>query len=392
MRTFSFLKYLSRTHEITLVTQASEKILEEDIDALKQQVAQTIVFPAITHQENAKGFREKAKQLGVFFQQGTPPRILSHYSLEIQTWLDQAVESGEFDLLLCEGNADEIYIRPQWRDKLPTVINIHRSVSETYKHQIDIQANDNKGLRNQLNLPLLRRYEKQYCSKFAAIIVANPAEQQLLKSLKIDSPITVVPNGLNLQVFPKRPRNQTGERITFVGAMDKPANIDAATFFSLDVFPKIRQRYPAANLDLIGSRPTAEVLALNELPGVQVTGQVPCVLEHLHQTTVGVIPLRKSRGTKMRTLEALATGTPLVASDYGLEGLAVDGPGLPLVAMRANEVDEYIYAIGRLFQEPKLREKLSNNGRALVEKEYTWEQMGRRYEQVLLNTYSKFTG
>ena len=132
------------------------------------------------------------------------------------------------------------------------------------------------------------------------------------------------------------------------------------------------------------------MLELDELPGVNVTGQVPYVLDYLHRTTVCVIPIRKSRGTKMRTLEALATGTPLVASDYGLEGLDVDGPGQPLGAMRANDVDEYIYAIGRLFQEPKLREKLSNNGRALVEKEYTWTTMAQCYETVLLNTYSKF--
>ncbi|MEM8780085.1 MAG: glycosyltransferase family 4 protein, partial [Cyanobacteria bacterium P01_G01_bin.49] len=192
------------------------------------------------------------------------------------------------------------------------------------------------------------------------------------------------------QVFPKRRQNQNGRRIAFFGAMDKPANIDAACFFSLKVFPKIRQRYPEATLDLVGSRPVTEVLKLDEISGVHVTGQVPDVLDYLHQTTVCVIPLRKSQGTKMRTLEALATGTPVVASDYGLEGLAVDGPGLPLGAMRANEIDEYVYGIGRLFQEPKLREKLSHNGRALVEKEYTWEKMGQRYEQVVLDSYSKF--
>jgi glycosyltransferase involved in cell wall biosynthesis len=60
------------------------------------------------------------------------------------------------------------------------------------------------------------------------------------------------------------------------------------------------------------------------------------------------------------------------------------------VAMRANDVDEYVYAVGRLFQDEKLREKLSNNGRALVENEYTWEKMSQRYEKVLIDTYTKF--
>ncbi len=389
MRTFSFLKYLNASYEMTLVTQEPEQVLEEDIDALQQQISNCIIFPTVSHQENAKGFREKAKQLGVFFQQGTPPRFLSHYSMAIQEWLDQAIESGNFDMLLCEGSVNEIYIRPQWQEKLPMILNIHRSVYGMYKHKIDSQSQDS-GLREQLNLPILRRYEKQYCNKFAAVVVANQAEQQLLKNLDLEVPITLIPNGLNLEVFPKRTTKQTGQHITFIGAMDKPANIDAARFFSLEVFPKIRQRYPDATLDLVGSRPVPEVLELNEISGVNVTGKVPCVVEHLHNTTVCVIPIRKSVGTKMRTLEALATGTPLVASDYALEGLSVDGPGLPLVAMRANDVDEYVYAVGRLFQDEKLREKLSNNGRALVENEYTWEKMSQRYEKVLIDTYTKF--
>ncbi|MDJ0511521.1 MAG: glycosyltransferase family 4 protein [Crocosphaera sp.] len=390
VRTFSFLKHLNFDHEITLLTQEPEQVLEEDVAALKQHINNCIIFPKVSHQENTKGFLEKAKQVGVFFQQGTPPGFLSHYSIAIQEWLDEAVASEKFDLLLCEGSANEIYIRPQWQKKIPLVINIHRSVYGMYKHQINTHPNE-KGLRGQLSLPILRRYERQYCHKFAAVIVANHTEHKLLKNLKLEVPITLVPNGLNLEVFPKRPCDISGHRITFMGAMNKPANVDAARFFAIDVFPKIRQRYPKATLDVVGSSPLPEVLELQEIPGVNITGQVPCVLDYLHNTTVSILPLRKSMGTKMRTLEALATGTPLVASDYGLGGLLVDEPSSPLVAMRANEVDEYVYAVGRLFQDEKLREKLSNNGRALVENEYTWEQMSLRYQQVLLDTYTQFT-
>ena len=389
VRTFSFLKHLNTNYDITLVTQESEQVLEEDIDALQAQIDNCRIFPKITHPENNKGFLETAKKLGVFVQQGTPPGVRSNYSQAIQEWVDKAIASEKFDLLLCEGSANEIYVRPEWQQKIPMVIDIHRSVYGIYKHQIETNANDS-GFREQLSLPILRRYEKQYCHKFAAVIVANQTEQKILKNLKLEVPITLIPNGLNLSVFPKRPSNQSGHRITFVGTMDKPANIDAARFFSLDVFPKIRQRYPDATLDIVGSRPVPEVLELNELSGVNVTGQVPSIIDYLHNTTVSVIPIRKSIGTKMRTLEALATGTPLVASDYGLEGLSVDSPGTPLGAMRANDVDEYVYAVGRLFQDEKLREKLSNNGRALIENEYAWEQMTQRYEQVLLDTCSMY--
>ena len=80
----------------------------------------------------------------------------------------------------------------------------------------------------------------------------------------------------------------------------------------------------------------------------------------------------------------MSAGTPVVASDRGLEGLAVDGAGTPLRALRANNVGEYIEAIIRLFEDRQLRQMLSENGRSLIETEYTWEVQGQRYERVLL--------
>jgi polysaccharide biosynthesis protein PslH len=108
----------------------------------------------------------------------------------------------------------------------------------------------------------------------------------------------------------------------------------------------------------------------------------------MHQATICVVPLRVGLGIKTKTLETMSAGTPIVASDRGLEGLAVDGAGVPLRALRANQVPEYVEAISRLFENPQLRQELSHNGRSLVQTEYTWESAGQRYEQVLLQSCS----
>jgi polysaccharide biosynthesis protein PslH len=105
-------------------------------------------------------------------------------------------------------------------------------------------------------------------------------------------------------------------------------------------------------------------------------------VEYLHRATVCVVPMRTGFGIKNKTLEAMAAGTPIVGSDRGLEGLAVDGAN-PLRALRANRIEEYCRAIGRLFEEPQLRQQLSREARSLVEREYTWEQAGWRYDQVI---------
>jgi glycosyltransferase involved in cell wall biosynthesis len=94
--------------------------------------------------------------------------------------------------------------------------------------------------------------------------------------------------------------------------------------------------------------------------------------------------MRTGFGIKNKTLEAMAAGVPIVASDRGLEGLAVDGTSHPLRALRANTPTEYITAISQLFDRPHLRAELSHNGRHLVETDFTWDIAGKSYEQVCL--------
>jgi glycosyltransferase involved in cell wall biosynthesis len=172
--------------------------------------------------------------------------------------------------------------------------------------------------------------------------------------------------------------------LIFIGAMDNLANIDAARYFSLEIFPQVQQRYPDATLALVGAKPVPEVSELSTLPGIEVTGRVPSMAEYLHQATVCVIPMRTGFGIKNKTLEAMAAGVPVVASDRGLEGLAVDGANVPLRALRANTLEEYVAAISQLFEDAQLRQQLCDQGRSLIESEYTWERAGQRYEQVLL--------
>lgn len=79
----------------------------------------------------------------------------------------------------------------------------------------------------------------------------------------------------------------------------------------------------------------------------------------------------------------MAAGTPVVASDRGLEGLAVDGGPQLIRALRANKVQEYVEAIASLFENQQLRQELSVNARSLVESQYTWDIIGRQYDRLL---------
>ncbi|MEB3180974.1 MAG: glycosyltransferase family 4 protein [Nostocaceae cyanobacterium] len=384
VRTFNLLKYLSQRHTITLVTQREVDVTDAEIASLRDYVDDLVIFnrpPDITEKS---GLLEKIQRFSNFLQQGTPPHVLNRYSREMQTWIDNFVQSGKCDVITCEHSVNEIYVRSPWRKSLKTIVNVHSSVYGTIKNQLETNISENS-LRDRLNLPLLHRYEQRYCAKFSTIVVTTAEDRQQIEKFKPPSQTRIIPNGVDLLKFHYRPNDTSGHRLIFIGAMDNLANIDAVLFFSNQVLPEIQKNYPNTTFDIVGSRPAKEILALREKVGINVTGRVDSMVEYLHKATICVVPMRTGFGIKNKTLEAMASGIPVVASDRGLEGLAIDGTNVPLRALRANTPSEYVSAISQLFEEPQLRCNLSHNARQLVESEYTWEIAGQRYEEAILS-------
>lgn len=383
VRTFNLLKYLSQRHTVTLVTQRDRDVTEAEIIGLRDCVDHLVVFERPPDSGVRAGIFPKIQRLGTFLQQGTPPSVLNRYSIEMQEWIDNFVQMKKCDVITCEHSVNEIYVRSHFQKHLRTLVNIHSSVYGTCRNQLATGISENI-LRDKINLPLLRRYEQSYCSKFSEIVVTTEEDKIQLQAFRPNSQITVIPNGVDLVSFPNRTIDPGGHHLVFIGAMDNLANIDAVCFFSTQILPRIKEIYPDTTFDIVGSRPAPEVLALQNQPGINVTGKVPSMVDYLHKATVCVVPMRTGFGIKNKTLEAMAAGVPVVASDRGLEGLAVDSAGTPLRALRANEPAQYITAISQLFDNPQLRFELSHNGRQMVETQFTWDIAGKHYEQVCL--------
>jgi polysaccharide biosynthesis protein PslH len=384
-RTFNLLKYLGQHYEVTVATHRNHNATPENIAALSQWVHQVQLFAPLNTDAQASGLGRAWGQISRFAQfmlTATPPNISHRFSPEVYAWVHQGVCDRKFDAIICEHSVNEMYIHPDFRHQLQTVVDIHSSVYGWVKNHLDAGASEN-ALRDQLYLPLLKRYEQRYCRKFSHLIVTTPDDSEKLARLAPGLPMTIVSNGVDLETFPYRSGDPGGQRLIFIGAMDSSHNIDAAIFMAKTIFPIVQAQYPEATLSLVGARPVAEVQALDALPGVTVTGRVPSITDYIHGSTIGVVPLRVGLGIKTKTLESMAAGIPIVASDRGLEGLNVDTPTVPLRALRANFPEEYVAAISRLFEDASLRETLSRNARQMIETQYTWEIAGKRYDQVL---------
>lgn len=384
VRTFNLLKFLKQQgHHITLGTLIDQDVSHEEVSALRGWVDELGVFQRPRDNVQATGAIGKMMRLANFAISGVPSSVTTTRSPTMQNWVTETIASAQFDAITCEHSVNEVYVPENISALIPkSVVNIHSSVYGTCAHQLANGTAENV-LRDRLTLPLLRRYEQRYCQKFSDLVVTTAEDRRQMSELSGKEPIHVIPNGVDLDLFTMRSQDPNGQSLVFIGAMDNLPNIDAVTFLAREIFPLVLQKYPAAALSLVGARPTPAVQALSEIPNVTVTGKVPEMQPYLHESTICVIPMRTGYGIKNKTLEAMAAGVPIVASDRGLEGLAIEGNNIPLRALRAETAAEYATAIGRLFDSADLRAQLSENGRALIEQDYTWAIAGEQYEKVL---------
>ena len=153
--------------------------------------------------------------------------------------------------------------------------------------------------------------------------------------------------------------------------MDYLPNVDAAVWFSTEVWPAVRARFPAAEFRVVGRNPAAAVRRLAALPGVVVTGTVPDVRPLVSSAAVVVAPLRLARGVQNKVLEALAMGRAVVASPQALAALgAIPGEHLLAAATAA----EWAAAVGGLLADPARCRELGASGRAYVERHHHWDR------------------
>lgn len=229
----------------------------------------------------------------------------------------------------------------------------------------------------------LRRYERNVCRYADHVLAVSEADAAAIEQLLPDLDVTVIPNGIDTQAYcPRQGRQQVSEvrpMLVFTGTMDFRPNVDAVLWFAQRVLPRIRAEFPQVRFSVVGQRPHRRLDPLRDNSAVTLTGWVEEVQPYIAQATVYVAPLRVGGGTRLKLLEAMAMGRPVVATRLGAEGYPVtDGQQL----MLADTPDEFAGAVISLLQSPERRVALGESARSFVERRYDWRVIVPRVEGV----------
>ena len=212
-------------------------------------------------------------------------------------------------------------------------------------------------------------------------LVCSERERQALLARSPGSRIRVVENGVDTAGHAAvSTARQERRDLVFVGSMDYHANIDAAVYFAREIWPSLHQRRPDLRFVIVGSRPTPEILALGRQAGIVVTGTVDSVGPYYDSALAAVVPLRVGSGTRLKVLEAMAAGVPVISTSLGAEGLAVtDGKHLIL----ADTPLEFAAAISRVASDDVEWRQIALAGRELAASRYDLVRDRRIFMRIL---------
>lgn len=217
--------------------------------------------------------------------------------------------------------------------------------------------------------------------------VDRDALMDLVSAEQAPAPISILSNGVDIDYYRQPDANQKEpETVVFSGKMSYHANITMVTNLIHEIMPWVWRERPNVKVVIVGKDPSPEVRKFAENPRITVTGTVDDLRPYLWKAGVAVVPLVYGAGIQNKVLEAMAAGTPVVATSRTLPALRAE-PGKDLLI--ADRPEEFAAQILRLMREPGLYEQVRRNGLAYVQEFHNWKKISSQLVDMYRQTIDR---
>lgn len=370
IRSYHELAILCRRHRVTLGCMIDDPQDFAHVDALREMCEEVRVervhhLPAL-----ARG--------GVALMMGRPLSLGYYRSRSFSKWVRDVSHRRAFDAVFAfSSSMGEYGLEAASRGS--RVMDLVDLDSQKWRQYAELSSGPKARLYD-LEARRMRDWEASLLDSYDHCVVCTGPEMEEMRRHHPHGSIRAIHNGVNLELFPYVEPGDRPPVIAFTGAMDYFPNVDAVGYFAAEILPLVLEQRPDAEFRIIGRNPAPSVRALDDLDRVSVVGAVPDIATELHRAAVAVAPLRVAQGVQNKVLEAMCSGTPVVASAKAFLGIdAAAGDDLVVVdepAATAAAVVELIGDAGR-------RVALAARARATIEERYCWERSVAELEQLL---------
>jgi polysaccharide biosynthesis protein PslH len=384
-RLHGLMTQLAQRHDITAVMLVDDEFDIEECRLAMQAYCREVVL--IKNPYGRDGLAKRLLQLRSLVSTNSFERLRVVVP-EMQQALDKVLRANRFDIVNLEftflGHCD-LRQAPQGA-KLPAlVVDSHNIDYDLARQYTRTGGSLLRRLYAETNWRKLRREELRTYGSADGVYLCSVADRQRLLDDIPAARTMVIPNAADVDFYKPRPEypQPDGRTIVFFGLMSYMPNIDGATWFIQEIWPRIASANPAARCKIIGGSPSPQLLALAG-PRIEFTGFVPDLRPHLAEAAAVIVPLRLGGGTRLKIVEAMAMGNAMVSTTLGAEGIdAVPGRDILI----EDQPEAFANAVIRLLAEPDLAARIGSAARQLSEARYAWSAAARAlegfYHQIL---------
>jgi len=372
VKTWNVLKYLAQHHEVTLVSFVRGG-QSEHARHLEQYCQAVYTVPM------ERGAIRDAWHMSRSFLTGQPFMMLRDDRKAMRDLIERLSAERHFDVV----HADQLNMA-QYAVRVPRtfkVLDAHNALWLLYKRLAAMMEPDPKKWLLERDWRLLKRYEGRVVRSFDAVLAVTEEDKvALLEAASVEREITVIPIAVDTEEIRLVTRRPEANHILHIGTMYWPPNIDGIWWFLREAYPLIRRQRPDVVFDVVGSRPPRRLRALSgDGTGVNVTGYVVDPTPYLEQAGVFIVPLRAGGGMRVKILNALAQGIPIVSTTLGAEGIAVT-PGKDILIGDTSE--EFAAAVLSLLNDRHLAAQMAQRGRQTVVQIYDYQRACRCLDEI----------
>jgi glycosyltransferase involved in cell wall biosynthesis len=380
LRVLNVLKQLSRQHEIALVSFAERA---DQVDGAAEALAKCCSDVRIVRY---RPFRPRSARslAGLFALQ--PRSLVDTHNPEMAGVVLDAVRRHRPQLVV----ASQLGMTPYALAVRDVPLLLEEVEITVFRDGPTRPGPRRRRLRALLTWLKLRTYLRQILPSFAACTTVSEREREdLLRAVPGYANVEVVPNAVDLTQYKEVYGPAEPGSLVYSGALTYHANYDAVRHFLTEIHPLIAPSVPGLTFRITGSHDGVELTAMPHCAGVQYTGRVPDVRPIIARSWGAVVPLRLGGGTRLKILEAMALGTPVVSTTKGAEGLEVcDGEHVLL----APDPATFARRVVDLLDSANLRERLAAAARELVEVKYNWDVIGPSLHALADRAASGYAG
>lgn len=365
LRIGALARALSRSHVVDLISFTEPASAAPDIAQAQQLCRSVVTVPYVPF--NPGTVRARA----AFFSP-LPRSIVSTHSAAMAKAISQANASETYDLVI----ASQIDMAPYALACRATPLLLEE-LQIGMEHERTVAADSTASrLRAGLTWWKLERYLRHILPRFAAVSVVSEQELALVAATvpQVAGRLHVVANGVALPEAPTAPQPQA-DSLIYPGSVTFGPNWEAVRWFAEEILPLVLRQRPGTRLAVTGR---SDGVALGAIPAnlpVSFTGYLEDVRPALCSSRAVIVPLRTGGGTRLKILEALALGVPVISTTKGAEGL-------DLVAGRdllvADSPRDFADAVACVLRDDTLHGWLSANGRRAAA-QYSWTVIAPRF-------------